>query len=102
MTYERKTYEQKLHDKLEEKPYRPETIQWIGRICRVGHASPETIINLLDVLEEDARVSAREAKAQASGEFAPNPDEVQLQFDNVFGGYQLADHEGEALPPQQG
>ena len=89
MEYERPTYQDKLRKKLDESPYRPETIAWIGHICRTGRASEETILNLLDVLEEDQRATAKElANQQIEGQ-------EQLA-------YHLPDAEGEALPPTRG
>jgi hypothetical protein len=95
--YQRPTYPERLKAKLEERPYRPETIAWIGHVCRSGRASEETVINLLDVLEEDSRASRKEQAAKL-GEFATLSGAEE--FDSVFGTYQLPDHEGEALPAQ--
>lgn len=95
--YERPNYQERLKAKLDESPYRPETIAWIGHVCRSGRASEETVMNLLDVLEEDTRATRKEQAARL-GEFATYSGAEE--FDNVFGTYRLPDHEGEAIPPQ--
>lgn len=46
-------YPRALSEHLEERAYRPETVQFIGRACRVGRISEETALDFLEALEAD-------------------------------------------------
>lgn len=46
-------YPRALSDHLMEREYRPETVAYIGRCCRVGQMSEQAVLELLEVVEAD-------------------------------------------------
>lgn len=78
MAYERPTYEDKLRTHMDEKPYRPETIQYLGHVCRVGNVSAQSLIGILEVVEEDYRMLAKEQAHDAV--FIERTDVGQEEF----------------------
>lgn len=64
--------------------YRPETVEALRRLVRMGRVSEETCVELLELVEYDRLATAAEA---------------DVFEQHVADSYNLPDVEGEALPP---
>lgn len=72
---------ERLHDHLTDHPYRPETIETIGRMCRVGRVSEETALAFLETVEADHRATDLEMVQPPRLEVT---DTYQANFDARF------------------
>lgn len=59
-----------LHQHLVERQYRPETVEFIGRACRVGRVSEQAALELLQTIEADRRATDMELSIQVVGQMA--------------------------------
>lgn len=48
-----KSYDEKLREHLDERPYRPETILSVNRIVHVGSVSAQSALEIIEALEGD-------------------------------------------------
>lgn len=67
------SYEDKLREHLDERPYRPETIVTVNRIVHVGHVSAQSALEIIEVLEEDRKSTDTEMRGTVW------PDEAYIQ-----------------------
>jgi hypothetical protein len=65
MSHEKPNYQDKLKEKLDNSSYRTETVAYIGHVCRMGRVSEQSVLSLLNILEEDARLTASEVAHDA-------------------------------------
>ena len=80
MKYERPSFEDRMYEHMNAKPYRPETINYLGHICKVGAVSAETVLNVLTVLEEDRRLTDIEMADGIIEHITQNEDHTVAEY----------------------
>lgn len=62
------SFPERLNQHFDDYPYRPETVEALGRMCRVGRMSEETCLEVLETLAADRLATELEPRGlEATG-----------------------------------